>query len=109
MTKGQSSASLATGKNYKPSLLRFVYIARVGGPIGIHHYRLRLLYRTTSRTIRDIGAREFERPPAVAATAGIEFRSMVGEGEQVPLKKLIEAGGRQGGMGSIRRRSCATK
>ena len=86
-----------------------MYIARGGGSIDIHHYRLRLLYRTTCRTIRDTCAREFERPPAVVATAGIEFRSMVGEGEQVPLKKLIEAGGRQGGMGSIRRRSWATK
>ena len=44
---------------------------------------MRLLDRTACRTIRDIRAREFERPPAVVAAAGVELRGMVREGEQV--------------------------
>jgi len=52
---------------------------------------IHLLDRTTCRTIRDIDAREFERSPAVAAAAGIKFRGMVCEGEQVFSKKLLEA------------------
>jgi hypothetical protein len=43
------------------------------------------------RTIRDIRARKFERPPAVVAAAGVELRGMVGEGEQVFLEKRLEA------------------
>ena len=52
---------------------------------------MRLLECTTRRAIRDIRAREFERPPAVIAAASVELRGMVREGEQVSLKKLIEA------------------
>ena len=50
-----------------------------------------LLERAARRTIRDIHARELERPPAVVAAAGVELRGMVREGEQVSPKKLIEA------------------
>jgi hypothetical protein len=70
---------------------RFVWVACGWGPIGIHRDRMRLLDRTACRTIRDIRAREFERPPAAVAAAGVELRGMVCEGEQVSPKKLIEA------------------
>ena len=56
-----------------------------------HRDRPRLLDRTACRTIRDIRAREFERPPAVVAAAGVELRGMIREGEPVSRKKLIEA------------------
>src|SRR5215470_16745505 len=52
---------------------------------------MRLLDRTACGTIGDIRAREIERPPAIVAAAGVELRGMVREGEQMPLKKLIEA------------------
>jgi hypothetical protein len=70
---------------------RFVWVACGWGLIGIRRDRTRLLDRTACRTIRDIRAREFERPPAVVAAAGVELRGMVCEGEQVSPKKLIEA------------------
>src|SRR5262245_59054731 len=41
--------------------------------------RMRLLDRTACRPIRDIRARELERPPAVVAASGVELRSMVRE------------------------------
>ncbi|HEX3341444.1 MAG TPA: hypothetical protein VHT68_19985 [Pseudolabrys sp.] len=52
---------------------------------------MRLLDRTACRTIRDIRARKFKRPPAVVAAAGAELSSMLREGERVSPKKLIEA------------------
>jgi hypothetical protein len=55
---------------------------------------MRLLDGTACGTIGDIRARELERPPAIVAAAGVELRGMVREGEQMPLKKLIEAGPR---------------
>ena len=69
-----------------------MWLASGCGLIGsIHRDRMRLLDRTACRTIRDIRAREFERPPAVVAAAGVELRGMVREGEQVSPKKLFEA------------------
>jgi hypothetical protein len=56
-----------------------------------HRDRIGLLDRTACRTIRDIRARELERPPAVVAAASVELRGMIREGEPVPPKKLIEA------------------
>ena len=50
-----------------------------------------LLDRTAGRSICDIRAREFERPPAVVAAARVELRRMVRESEQVSLKKPLEA------------------
>ena len=38
---------------------------------GTQFNRMRLLDRTACRTIRDIRAREFERPPTVVAAAGV--------------------------------------
>ena len=61
------------------------------GLIGIAARSHEPAERTACRTIRDIRAREFERPPAVVAAAGVELRGMVREGEQVSLKKLLEA------------------
>jgi len=61
------------------------------GLIGIHRDRTGLLERTTCGTIRDSRSREFESPPAVVAAAGVELGGMVGEGEQMSPKKLIEA------------------
>src|SRR5262245_44501134 len=54
-----------------------------------------LLERAACGTIRDVRAGELEGPPAVVAAAGVELGGMVGEGEQVSPKKLIElqAGG----------------
>src|SRR5215475_10421835 len=52
---------------------------------------IRLLDRTAGRTIGDIRARKFKRPPAVVAAGGVEFRRMVRESEQVSFKKFIEA------------------
>ena len=60
--------------------------------IGNQRDRMRLLDGTARRTIRDIRARELERPPAIVAAAGVELRGMVREGEQMSPKKLIEAG-----------------
>ena len=51
---------------------------------------MRLLDRTACWTICDIRTREFERPPAVIAAAGVELSGMVREGEQMSPKKLIE-------------------
>src|SRR5262249_36369713 len=53
--------------------------------------RMRLLDRAASRTIRDIRSGQLERPPEVVAAAGVEFRGVVREGEQVSPKKLLEA------------------
>jgi hypothetical protein len=50
-----------------------------------------LLDRTACRTIGDIHAREFERPPTVVTAASVELRGMVREGEPVSPKKPIEA------------------
>jgi hypothetical protein len=60
------------------------------GLFGLLGDRMRLFDRTACRAIRDIRSRKFKRPSIVAA-AGVEFRSMVSEGEQVSLKKLIES------------------
>src|SRR5262249_21048964 len=57
----------------------------------IYRDRLHLLDRPTGRTIRDIGAREFERPPVIVAASRIELRRMVSEGEEMSLKELIKA------------------
>src|SRR5262245_59038032 len=59
--------------------------------IRIHRDRMLLLDRTSRRSIRDIRAREFERPPSVVAAAGVELGGMIGEGEEVPAKKLLVA------------------
>src|SRR5215831_18256049 len=59
--------------------------------IGDHGDCTHLLKGTACGTIGDIRARELERPPAIVAAAGVELRGMVREGEQMPLKKLIEA------------------
>jgi hypothetical protein len=48
----------------------------------IHCDHIRLLDRTSRRTIRDIHAREFERPLAIVSTAGIELRGMIREGDK---------------------------
>jgi hypothetical protein len=50
---------------------------------------MRLLDRTSCRTIVYIRAREVERPSAVVAAAGVRFRGMVREGEQVFAKKIV--------------------
>lgn len=52
---------------------------------------MRLLDSTACGTIGYIDTHEFERSPAIVAAAGIELRGMVGEGERVLAKKLIEA------------------
>jgi hypothetical protein len=52
-------------------------------------HRLHLFERPTGRAVRDVRARELERSPAVVAAAGVELRSMVGEGKRVSGKKLI--------------------
>ena len=53
---------------------------------------MRLFDGTACGTIGDIGVRQLEGPPAIIAAAGVELRGMVREGEQMPPKKLIEAG-----------------
>src|SRR5262249_1443067 len=70
---------------------RCVWIALGSGLIGNPRDGMRLLERTARRTIGDIRARELERPPAIVAAAGVELSGMIREGEQMPLKKLIEA------------------
>src|SRR5262245_41801993 len=46
----------------------------------------------TCRAVRAVRTRKLERPPAVVAATGIELRSVICEGEQVPFKKLLKAG-----------------
>src|SRR5262245_35656318 len=53
--------------------------------------RILLVERTAGRTIRNIRAREVECPSEITAAAGIEFRTMVREGEHMFLEKLLEA------------------
>ena len=62
--------------------------------LGNQRNCIRLLDGTARGTIGDIGAREFERPPAIIAAAGVELRGMVRESEQMPPQELIEAGPR---------------
>src|ERR1043166_7971126 len=47
---------------------------------------------TAGRAVRDIGARKLEAPPAVVAARGVELRTMVRKGEQVPAQQFVEAG-----------------
>jgi hypothetical protein len=56
--------------------------------------RVRLLERTTCRTIRAIRARELEWSLAVIAAARVEVRGMIREGEQVFPKPGFEPGPR---------------
>src|SRR5262245_59919964 len=46
---------------------------------------------TTRRTIRNIDARELQRAPLIVAAAGVELRSMIGEGQQVRSQKSFES------------------
>src|SRR5215471_4191670 len=52
---------------------------------------VRQLERAACGTIGDVGARELERQPGIVATADVELRGMICEGEQMLPKKLTEA------------------
>src|ERR1041384_5952169 len=52
---------------------------------------MHLLHGPLGRAVRHVGAGELERPPSVVTAAGVELRGMVGKGEQMSAKKLIEA------------------
>src|SRR5262245_60972949 len=72
-------------------MVRSCVLFAKGCLVGLHRDRMCLFDGPASRTIRDIHASKFERPPTVVAAAGIELRGMVRERKRVSAKKCFEA------------------
>jgi hypothetical protein len=51
---------------------------------------MRLLERSTRRTIRNIRARKFEHPPAVVTAARVKFSGVIRERKQMLRKQFIK-------------------
>ena len=66
-------------------------VLRDCGLIAIRCDRLQLFDRLVCRAVRDIHARELERPSVVVAAAGVEVRSMVRKSQQMSSEQLFEA------------------